>query len=61
MDDPTEEVVQVIMQDDGQIVMPEGQFIQLDADNSEMQYIQVLIHGDKLLFMTRTESKLESW
>ncbi len=42
MDDGAEEVVQVIMQDDGQIVMPEGQFIQLDADNSEMQYIQVL-------------------
>ena len=37
-----DEVVQVIMQDDGQIVMPEGQFIQLDTENSEMQYIQVL-------------------
>ncbi len=38
-----DEVVQVIMQDDGQIVMPEGQFIHLDADNSEMQYIQVVV------------------
>ena len=35
------DVVQVIMQDDGQIVMPEGQFIQLDTENSQMQYIQV--------------------
>ena len=37
------EVVQVIMQDDGQIVMPEGQFIQLDTENSQMQYIQVTV------------------
>ena len=36
-----DDVVQVIMQDDGQIVMPEGQFIQLDTENSQMQYIQV--------------------
>ena len=35
------EVVQVIMQEDGQILMPEGQFIQVNTDDGQPQYIQV--------------------
>ncbi len=35
------DMVQVIMQDDGQIVMPEGQFIQVNADDGQTQFIQV--------------------
>ena len=34
------EVVQIIMHDDGQAVMPEGHFIQLNTEEG-MQYIQV--------------------
>ena len=36
-----EQVVQIIMHDDGQAIMPEGQFIQLNM-NDGMQYIQVI-------------------
>ena len=36
-----QEVVQVIMQEDGQFVMPEGQFIQVNTVDGQTQYIQV--------------------
>ena len=36
------EVVQIIMQEDGQVIMPEQQFIQLNT-NEDMQFIQVTI------------------
>ena len=38
----SDEVVQVIMQEDGQIVMPEGQFIQVNTDDGQPQFIQVI-------------------
>ena len=48
-DGESEEVVQIVMQQDGggnsQMVMPDGQMLQLDAGSDEVQYIQVS-HGD---------------
>ena len=39
---PPSNVVQVIMQEDGQIIMPDGQFIHLNTED-HTQYIQVII------------------